>query len=115
MTLTLLAAMGMPGTLGFVAEFYTIIAGFREWGWVMVFFSISILITASYALRTITLLFTGPVKKGMQDIKDLHSTEVVAAGLLVILIIALGLMPASLLDLSASSIALVNSSFTGAL
>lgn len=114
MTLTLLAAMGMPGTLGFVAELYTIIAGFQEWGWVMVFFSISILITASYALRTITLLFTGPVKKGMQDIEDLRRTEVVAAGLLVILIIALGLMPASLLDLSASSIALVNSSFTGA-
>ncbi len=112
MTLTLLAAMGLPGSLGFIAELYTIIGGFQEWGWIMVFFSFSILITASYALRTITMLFTGPVKDGMRQIQDLHRTEILAAGILVLLIITLGLMPAAFLELSASSIALVHASFT---
>lgn len=115
MTLTLLAAMGLPGSLGFIAELYTIIGGFQQWGWIMVFFSFSILVTASYALRTITMLFTGPVKQGMHQIEDLRGTETVAAGLLVVLIIAMGLMPSMLLELSSSSIALVNTAFTGAL
>lgn len=114
MTLTLLAAMGLPGTFGFVAELHVIIGGFQQWGWIMVFFSISILITAAYALRTVALLFTGPVNKNMTQIEDLQATEILAAGLLVFLIIALGLMPAALIDLSSLSIAQINNVFNGA-
>lgn len=115
MTLTLLAAMGLPGSVGFVAELYTIIGGFQQWGWIMVFFSIGILITAAYALRTITLLFTGPVKSGMQQIEDLRFNEIMAAGVLVVLIVMTGLKPAALIDLSASTINQVNASFSTAL
>jgi len=37
----------------------------------MVFFSMGILVSAAYAMRTIGLLFTGPVKPQMQQIADL--------------------------------------------
>lgn len=104
MTLTLLAAMGLPGTVGFIAELHTITGGFQQWGGLMVFFSLSILISAAYAMRTIGMLFTGPVKPQMQSIADLHTTELLAASLLLIGILGFGLLPAALIDLSAASI-----------
>ncbi|MBT5485388.1 MAG: NADH-quinone oxidoreductase subunit M, partial [Gammaproteobacteria bacterium] len=113
MTLSLLAAMGLPGTVGFIAELHTMIGGFQQWNWLMVFFSISILITASYALRTIAMLFTGPVKSDMKQIEDLRLSEMFAAGVLVLLIVALGITPAPLIHLSASAITYIDQSFAG--
>lgn len=58
MTLTLLAATGLPGSVGFIAELHTLIGGFSAMsnlGWslgLMIFFSVSILIGAAYAIRT---------------------------------------------------------------
>ena len=74
----------------------------------MVFFSISILISAAYAMRTIGLLFTGPVKPQMQHIADLKTSEILAAGVLVTAIILFGLLPAPLIELSAATIAQMN-------
>jgi NADH-quinone oxidoreductase subunit M len=103
-TLTLLAAMGLPGSVGFNAELHTLIGGFQQWGGVMVFFSLSILISAAYAMRTIGLLFTGPVKPQMQQIADLQPLELLASGILVAGIVLFGLLPAPLIDLSAVTV-----------
>lgn len=105
MTLTLFAAMGLPGSVGFIAELHTLIGGFQQWGWLMMFFSLSILISAAYAIRTITLLFTGPVRPQLQHIADLRPYEMLAAGILVSGILLFGLLPAPLIELSASTIA----------
>lgn len=104
-TLTLLAAMGLPGSVGFIAELHTLIGGFQRWGGLMVFFSLSILISAAYAMRTIGLLFTGPVKPQMQHIADLKPLEWLASGTLVGAIVLFGLMPAPLIDLSNATVA----------
>ena len=104
MTLTLLAAMGLPGSVGFIAELHTLIGGFQQWGWLMVFFSISILISAAYAIRTIALLFTGPVRPQLQHIQDLRPYELLAAGILVSGILLFGLLPAPLIALSSATI-----------
>lgn len=110
MTLTLLAAIGLPGSVGFIAELHTLIGGFSAMsslGWglgLMMFFSVSILIGAAYALRTISLLFTGPTKLSMQTLEDLRTPELLAAGILVSGIVLFGLFPAPLLDLSATTI-----------
>lgn len=109
MTLTLLAAMGLPSSVGFVAELHTIIGGFQQWGVLMVLFSLSILITASYSVRSIGRLFTGPVKPQMQDIEDLRASELLAASILVGGIFLFGLMPKPLIELSQSSIAQMDS------
>ena len=115
MTLTLLAAIGLPGSVGFIAELHTLIGGFSAMsslGWglgLMMFFSVSILIGAAYALRTISLLFTGPTKLSMQTLEDLRTPELLAAGLLVSGIVLFGLFPAPLLDLSATTISQMSS------
>ena len=103
-TLTLLAAMGLPGSVGFIAELHTLIGGFQQWGGLMVFFSLSILISAAYAMRTIGLLFTGPVKPQMRHIADLKPVELMASGVLVTAIVFFGLIPAPLIELSTSTV-----------
>ncbi len=104
MTLTLLAAMGLPGSVGFIAELHAVIGGYQQWGGLMVFFSLSILIGSAYAIRTIGLLFTGPVKPRMKEIEDLTPPELLAAGVLVTGIIFFGLLPTPLIDLSSATL-----------
>jgi len=114
MTLTLLAAMGLPGSVGFIAELHTLIGGFSTFPsagmsmGVMVFFSVSILIGAAYAMRTVSLLFTGPVKAQMRHIEDLRAPEMLAVGILVTGIVLFGLQPTPLLDLSSATISQMN-------
>lgn len=103
-TLTLLAAMGLPGSIGFIAELHTLIGGFQQWGGLMVFFSLSILISAAYAMRTIGMLFTGPVKPQMQAIADLKPLELLSSGILVGGIVLFGLLPAPLIRLSTATV-----------
>lgn len=108
MSISLFAAMGLPGTVGFIAELHLLIAGFEQWGNLMVFFGVTMLITATYVIRTISLLFTGSVKPHMQNIKDLNTTsESLAAGLLVVGIIFYGFVPVSLIEMSANSVNLM--------
>jgi NADH-quinone oxidoreductase subunit M len=115
MTLTLLAAMGLPGSVSFIAELHMVIGGFQRWGAWMALFSVTILISAAYAMRTIGHLFTGPVLPRMQAIPDLDRRELLAAGLLVGLIVLFGLLPAALIDLSAATVQQINTAITARL
>ncbi|MGZ5612333.1 MAG: complex I subunit 4 family protein [Methylobacter sp.] len=114
LTLALLAAMGLPGSVGFIAELHALIGTFCIFPNVglsvglMAFFSVSVLIGAVYALRTISLLFTGPVKPQMRQLADLNAPELLAAGILVSGIVLFGLSPGPLLDLSAATIGQMN-------
>ncbi len=118
LTLALLAAMGLPGSVGFIAELHTLIGSFRIFPNVglgialMAFFSVSILIGAAYALRTISLLFTGPGKPQMQQLEDMTAPELLAAGILVSGIVLFGLLPASLLELSAATLSQMNATIS---
>lgn len=104
-TLVLFAAMGLPGTFGFVAELHALIGGFQQWGGLVVFFSLSVLISAAYCMRTLNLLFTGTTQPAMQAIPDLKSHELLAAGILVAGIVLFGLLPHFVSDLSQATIA----------
>ncbi|SES74149.1 NADH dehydrogenase subunit M [Nitrosomonas marina] len=108
MTITLFAAMGMPGTVGFVAELHAVIGGYQQWGNLMLFLGLSILISAAYAMRTVGMLFTGPVKPQMREIEDLKLYELVAAIILVAAIVLMGLWPSPLIDLSVATITQMN-------
>ncbi len=108
MTITLFAAMGLPGTVGFIAELHAIVGGFQQWGNLMILLGVSILIGTAYAMRTIGMLFTGPVKPQMRNIEDLKLYELIAAGFLVVLIVLFGLWPAPLIDLSMATMNQMN-------
>ncbi|MDO9105246.1 MAG: NADH-quinone oxidoreductase subunit M [Methylovulum sp.] len=108
MIVTLFAAMGLPGFVGFIAELHTLIGCFEQWRWLPVFFGIGMLITAAYSVRTIGLLFTGPAKPRMQGLEDLRPSELLASGVLVAGIILLGLLPARWIDVSSGTLVQLN-------
>jgi NADH-quinone oxidoreductase subunit M len=111
MTFTLLAAMGLPGSVGFIAELHTLIAGFQLFPnitvgiTVMVFFSLTMLISAAYALRTIGALFTGSSSAQLQHIADLRPVELLTASILLAGIVFFGLVPAPLVEISETTLA----------
>ena len=103
-SLALFGAMGLPGTFGFISELHALIGGFQQWGGLMIVFSITVLISAAYAMRTINLLLLGPAKTNTFNLMDLNRREQAAAGILVIGIIGFGLIPSPIIELSAATI-----------
>ncbi|MDI6746457.1 MAG: NADH-quinone oxidoreductase subunit M [Rhodocyclaceae bacterium] len=104
MILAFTAAVGLPGTAGFIAELHALIGGFARWGGWMVLLSLSLLISAAYALRTVGRLFTGPVGVTMKNVPDLTRTEMLAVATLSFGILAIGLYPAPALHLVGASV-----------
>ncbi|HRH80965.1 MAG TPA: NADH-quinone oxidoreductase subunit M [Thiobacillaceae bacterium] len=102
--LAFIAAVGLPGTAGFVAELHALIGGFARWGGWVVVLSLGVLVSAAYAVRTVGRLFTGPVRAGMHDIPDLSRTEFAAAAVLSAGIVVLGIFPAPALALISASV-----------
>ena len=98
----LLAAIGLPGSAGFIAELHALVGGFARWGgWVLIV-CVGMLVGAAYGLRVIGRL----CMRGLpaQEIVDMTPTETVAAAILGLGIVALGVWPAPLLDLVAGSV-----------
>ncbi|MCU7933103.1 MAG: NADH-quinone oxidoreductase subunit M [Candidatus Thiodiazotropha sp. (ex Codakia rugifera)] len=98
-TLAFIAAVSLPGTAGFVAELNVLIGGFARWSWVAALLTVGVLLSAAYAIRTISQLFTGPVRPGMHDVEDLRPVELIAAGTLTAGTLLLGFMPSPVLNL----------------
>lgn len=102
--LAFVAAVGMPGTAGFVAELHALVGGFERWGAWMVLLSLTVVISAAYAVRTVGRLFTGPVSARMQGLPDLTRGEFTAAAVLTAGSLAIGLYPGPVLNLIAASV-----------
>ena len=103
--LAFVAAVGLPGTAGFIAELHALIGGFQVWGGWVAILSLGVLISAAYAIRTVGRLFTGPVRPEMAGVPDLGPTEMLAAGVLTAGFLLLGLFPAAILQLVGASVA----------
>jgi NADH-quinone oxidoreductase subunit M len=117
-----LAAVGLPGSAGFVAELHVLSGGFGRWGGWLVVLSIGMLISAAYALRVVRRLSTGPERAsgsaspsrpGIAAFADLDRVEVVTAGLLATGIVFIGFCPAPLSGLLAASVAQLARQFGG--
>jgi NADH-quinone oxidoreductase subunit M len=102
--LAFVGGVGLPSTAGFVAELHVLIGGFERWGWSIVLLSLGVLITATYSIRTIKQLYTGPVRLDMQQVEDMRPLEMVAAGSLIFGTLLLGFYPTPLLDMMAMSV-----------
>ena len=110
-TLAFMAAVSLPGTVGFIAELHTLIGGFQRWGWLMLLLSLGVIISAAYGIRTIGRLFTGPVRSRMARVDDLRPLELLAAGSLSAGILLLGIFPAPLVQLVSASVNQLSETF----
>lgn len=109
--LALVAAIGLPGTAGFVAELHALVGGFQRWGGWIVLLSLAVLVSAAYALRTAGRLFTGPVSARMQGLPDLTPTELGAAAALAGGSLLLGIYPTPALELIGTSVSRLSELF----
>lgn len=104
----LLAAIGLPGSAGFIAELHALVAGYARWGGWVILLGLAMLVGAAYSLRVIGRLC---LKGDGMALADMTRTETFAAGLLAACIVTLGLWPAPLLELVAGSVGLVAGRF----
>jgi NADH-quinone oxidoreductase subunit M len=104
MALALIAGIGMPGTINFVAELHIIIAAWQTWhAWVAVL-AVGLILGSVYHLRAAQYLLTGSVKPHTQHIVDLRFGEMLAVSILMIGVIGLGLFPNGLLEMISGSV-----------
>jgi NADH-quinone oxidoreductase subunit M len=107
----LLAALGLPGTAGFIAELHALIGGYVRWGLWVLLVGIAMLVGAAYSLRIIGRLCVRGLPPA--DVADMTRTETAAAGILGIAILGLGVWPGPLLALVAGSVDRVGRLFGG--
>jgi NADH-quinone oxidoreductase subunit M len=108
----LLAAIGLPGSGGFLAELHALVGGFGRWGGWMALLCLAMLVGAAYSLRVIGRLCLKGDGAPMALV-DMTRTETTAAAILALSILWIGLWPAPLLDLVASSIGQVSRLYGG--
>ncbi len=108
----LLAAIGLPGSAGFIAELHAMVGGFQRWGLAVLLLGVAMLVSAVYALRVIgRLCLPGPGPA--VELARMTRSETMAAAMLLLPLLVLGIWPAPLLDLIASSVGRLGRLFGG--
>lgn len=99
-----LANVGLPGTSGFVGEFFVILSAFKAKIWISILAASILILGASYTLWMYKRVIFGPIQHatvaGLQDI-DHHEKLIFL--LLALVILGLGIWPAPLLNLMGAS------------
>ncbi len=99
-----LAAVGLPGTNGFIGEFLILLGGFLTRPWVALVAASGLIIGAWYMLWLYQRIFFNPVNDRWQTIKQLDCREIATLVPMVILIFWIGLYPESLLSYMHASV-----------
>jgi NADH-quinone oxidoreductase subunit M len=111
-----LANVGLPGTSGFVGEFLTLLGTFKVNIWVATLATIGIILSVCYALWLYRKVIFGTLDKpALAALKDLNFREIIALGPLVVLTLLFGVFPNLVLNLSATSVAVLVENYTHAL
>ncbi|MGE4559983.1 MAG: NADH-quinone oxidoreductase subunit M [Desulfobulbus sp.] len=93
-----LAAVGLPGTNGFIGEFLILLGGFERQPWVTVVSASGLILGAWYMLWLYQRVFFNEVKERMQGLMQLNLREILTLVPMVLLIFWIGLYPNALLN-----------------
>ncbi|MBA2530237.1 MAG: NADH-quinone oxidoreductase subunit M [Euzebyales bacterium] len=103
--LTSLGAVALPGTSGFPGEFLILLGAFRSRGWLATIAVTTVITAAAYVLVFFERAFHGRIGSTIvAAVADLHPREIVAAGMLGVAIVALGVFPTAVLAYSSASV-----------
>jgi NADH-quinone oxidoreductase subunit M len=103
-----LANVGLPGTSGFIGEFLTLIGTFKVNTWVTTLATTGIILSAAYALWLYRKVIFGVLERAsLATITDLGGREMLIFAPLVVATIVLGVYPKPVLDMSATSVAVL--------
>ncbi|TCO30154.1 NADH-quinone oxidoreductase subunit M [Kribbella steppae] len=94
-----LSSLALPGLSPFISEFMVLAGTFSRHKTLAVIAVLGIVLAALYILIMYQRLMTGPVRDGIEKLKDLNVREVLAIAPLVVLIIGLGIFPKPVVDI----------------
>ncbi|GAA1881486.1 NADH-quinone oxidoreductase subunit M [Streptantibioticus ferralitis] len=94
-----LATLSLPGLAPFVSEFLVLVGTFSRYPVAGVIATLGIVLAALYVLVLYQRTMTGPVKAGIEGMKDLKVRELVVAAPLIALLLFLGFYPKPVTDL----------------
>ena len=104
--LFMLASVGLPGTGGFVGEFLVLLGAFKANTWVGALTATGVVLGAAYMLYLYRRVVFGELTKDkLKKILDMSPREMAVFAPLVILVIWMGIYPASFLDVMHASVA----------
>jgi NADH-quinone oxidoreductase subunit M len=89
-------SMGLPGLCGFIAEVFVVLSAFNYSPILAVLAAAAVILTAGYILWTLQRVFLGGSEQ-YKDLPDLTIREIIISIPLVVLTIALGVFPQTLL------------------
>lgn len=92
------ASLGLPGLAGFVAEIQVFTGALAVYPWLAGVALIGIVVTAALFLRMLGRVFLGALPTQWIGFRDLGRTEALALAGLLVLVVAIGVYPAWLLD-----------------
>jgi len=100
-----MAAVGLPGTNGFVGEFLILVGGFQARPWVAVLAATGVIIGAWYMLWLYQRVFFNPVNERNRGLVELGTRETATLIPMVILVLWVGVYPNALLSYMHASVA----------
>lgn len=113
-TIASLACLGLPGMFNFVAEFLIfmgafssekVILGFISYRFLSIVAISGIVITATYALRAVRIVFFGPRNEKWDYMKDIHGIYLVGPIVLIAGLLVFGLWPNDITTMIESGVA----------
>jgi NADH-quinone oxidoreductase subunit M len=100
MVLFALANAGLPGTSGFVGEFFVILGSFQASFWLAFLAATTLVFGAAYTLWLIKRVVFGEVANdGVASLQDIDSRELFMLAVLAVAVLALGIWPSPLVEM----------------
>ncbi len=106
-TIAMLASLGLPGLMGFVAEFFIFVGSFGIFPYLTAVAVTGVVFTAAMFLWTIQRIFLGPVNERWAALPDMDTREKVSLVPLAVLMVVFGLFPKPLLDVINAAMAVL--------
>jgi NADH-quinone oxidoreductase subunit M len=105
MVLFAMANAGLPGTSGFVGEFLVILASFKASFWYALLAGTTLVLGAAYTLWMVKRVLYGEVaNEQVAALADIGRREFLVLAILAIAVLLLGLWPAPLIDVMATTL-----------
>ncbi|MCC7410409.1 MAG: NADH-quinone oxidoreductase subunit M [Gammaproteobacteria bacterium] len=94
-----MANAGLPGTSSFVGEFLVILASFQASAWIAFFAALTLILSAAYMLWMYKRVIFGEVANArVAALVDIGARETLILGSLALVVLAVGIWPAPLLE-----------------
>lgn len=98
MMVAFLASLGLPGLVGFVAEFTVFIGTYEVFGWWIFIPIISVVVTAGYYLFAMQRSIFGPFRESIKKLRDMKWFEIAPLSVLSFLFALFGILPFIFMD-----------------